>query len=99
MTVWIVLGTLLLPIIMLVAQWLVRPVRYLLDAVAIISAYIFGSVFAVILYTILRDGMIFMTTIHQIFTNPAILITGGYLGLYMIYRLMIGSLRRYQMDE
>ncbi|MFF7582125.1 hypothetical protein ACFY90_03955 [Lysinibacillus capsici] len=30
-----------------------------------------------------------MTTIHAVFLNPVFLITGAYLGLYLIYRFIM----------
>jgi hypothetical protein len=56
---------------------------------AVISTLIFGNIAATSIYQILIDNAVFMTTIHGIFLNPYFLITGGYLGVFIIYRLMV----------
>ncbi|WP_332651688.1 transposase [Lysinibacillus sp. 54212] len=55
---------------------------------AVLSAIIFGSIASTSIYQIIVDNAVFMTTIHAIFLNPIFLVTGAYLGLYVIYRLM-----------
>ncbi len=55
---------------------------------AVIAAIIFGSIASTSVYQIIIDNAVFMTAIHAIFLNPAFLITGGYLGIFIIYRLI-----------
>lgn len=59
------------------------------NIIAVISILIFGNIAATSIYQILIDNAVFMTTIHGVFLNPSFLITGGYLGVFIIYRLMV----------
>ena len=59
------------------------------NIIAVISTLIFGNIAATSIYQILIDNAVFMTTIHGIFLNPYFLIAGGYLGVFIIYRLMV----------
>lgn len=59
------------------------------NIIAVISTLIFGNIAATSIYQILIDNAVFMTAIHGIFLNPYFLIAGGYLGVFIIYRLMV----------
>ncbi|MEK4464188.1 MULTISPECIES: transposase [Paenibacillus] len=87
----IVLGSILVPIVMLMLQGKSIKWRMVFNVVSILSTIIFGNISALAIYEILRDHAVFMTSIHAIFLNPMFLITGAYLGVYLIYRLMIIS--------
>ncbi|MOA47096.1 hypothetical protein D3C78_1697000 [compost metagenome] len=54
-----------------------------------LSTLILGNISALAIYEILRDNTVFMTSIHAIFLNPMFLLTGAYLGVYLVYRLML----------
>lgn len=62
------------------------------NAIAAISAIIFGVIAAVSIRQILIDDTVFMTAIHSVFLNPFFLLTGSYIGLFAIYRLLILTL-------
>lgn len=61
----------------------------MINILSVVSIIIFGSIAATSIYQIIIDNAVFMTTIHAIFLNPFFLITGAYLGIYTITRLMI----------
>lgn len=63
--------------------------QLLFNIIAVISAIIFGSIASTSMFQILIDNAVFMTAIHGIFLNPFFLITGAYLGVFIIYRLLI----------
>lgn len=63
------------------------------NTIALISAVIFGNIAATSIYQVIIDNTIFMTEIHAIFLNPFFLITGAYLGVYIIYRLIMITLK------
>ncbi|RDW20389.1 transposase [Oceanobacillus arenosus] len=63
--------------------------RIIFNLGAIVSILIFGNIASLAIYEIIKDKTVFMTNIHAIFLNPFFLITGGYLGIYIIYRLII----------
>lgn len=78
-----------LPIVMFVMQKYFEKIRILFNIIALLSALIFGNIASLAIYEILKDQTVFMTNIHAIFLNSYFLITGGYLGLYILYRLLI----------
>ena len=66
--------------------------RIAFNIIAVISAVIFGNIASTSIYQILIDNAVFMTAIHGIFLNPFFLMTGAYLGVFIVYRLMILTL-------
>lgn len=89
MQILIVLGSVFTPIVMLVIQRKWMKWRVLFNGASILSAVVFGDIAAIAIYEILKDNTVFMTNIHAIFLNPLFLITGSYLGVYLLYRLML----------
>lgn len=63
--------------------------RIIFNLGAVVSAIIFGDIASMSVYKIIKDNTVFMTNIHSIFLNPLFLSTGGYIGIYFIYRLII----------
>ncbi|OAB39924.1 transposase [Paenibacillus macquariensis subsp. defensor] len=88
MKLLIILGSIVMPIAMFVIQkgWIKWRIYF--NVVAVMSAVIFGEIAALAIYEILKDNTVFMTHIHAIFLNPLFLITGAYLGIYFLYRLL-----------
>jgi hypothetical protein len=85
----LVVSSIAFPILMLFLQNHRKIFRMIFNITAVISTLIFGNIAATSIYQILIDNAVFMTTIHGIFLNPYFLITGGYLGVFIIYRLMV----------
>ncbi len=88
MKILIILGSIVIPSAMLVMQIIWIKWRIYFNVVAIGSAIIFGDIAALAIYEIIKDNTVFMTHIHAIFLNPMFLITGAYLGIYFLYKLM-----------
>lgn len=88
MSNFLVLASILLPLIMhfLQIKWI--SLHFIYNLAAIVSALILGNIASVSIYQIIRDQTVFMTNIHAIFLNPYFLITGSYLGIYILYRLL-----------
>lgn len=63
--------------------------KVLFNSVALISTIIFGMIAATSIYQVIIDDAVFMTTIHALFLNAWFLITGAYIGVYVIYRLAL----------
>jgi hypothetical protein len=63
--------------------------QFFFNIVAVISAIVFGNIASTSILQILIDNAVFMTAIHGIFLNPFFLITGAYLGVFIVYRLLI----------
>lgn len=81
--------SILLPTAMYVLQRFFKKTRIFFNCAAVLSAIIFGNIASLAIYEILKDQTVFMTNIHAIFLNPYFLLTGGYLGVYILYRLLI----------
>lgn len=62
--------------------------RHSLNILAVIAAILFSTIAATSITQIILEDAVFMTTIHAVFLHPIFLITGAYLGLYVIYRLI-----------
>jgi len=85
----LVLSSLLVPFIMLLLQIKSKIVRLSFNMLAVITMILFGSIASTSIYQIIVDKIVFMTTIHAIFLNPLFLVSGAYLGVFIIYRLML----------
>jgi hypothetical protein len=64
-------------------------IRFYFHLGALLSALIFGNISTFAIYDILKDETVFMTNIHAIFLNPIFLLTGAYLGIYLLYTLSL----------
>lgn len=85
----LVLAIIITPVIMYVLQNKSSKFRKTINILSVVSIIIFGSIAATSIYQIIVDNAVFMTAIHAIFLNPFFLVTGAYLGLFTITRLMI----------
>jgi len=88
MKIALVLGSIVAPIIM-IALYKKKIFRVIFNVVAIVSALIFGNIASLSIHQIIVDDAVFMTTIHGIFLDPFFLISGAYLGVYLLYRLLV----------
>lgn len=84
-----VISSIGIPVIMFYLQNKWKMFCLMFNIVAVISTIIFTNIASTSIYQIIVDDAVFMTTIHAIFLNPFFLITGAYLGIYIIYRLLI----------
>ncbi|MEK4344350.1 transposase [Paenibacillus sp. FSL P4-0184] len=85
----IVFGSIVVPFAMLMIQRKWIKWRIVFNVASVLSTLILGNISALAIYEILRDNTVFMTSIHAIFLNPMFLLTGAYLGVYLVYRLML----------
>lgn len=92
MKILLVVSSIAFPIVMFFLQNHSKLFRMIFNIIAVISTLILGNIAATSIYQILIDNTIFMTTIHGIFLNPYFLITGAYLGAFIIYRLVVLTL-------
>src|SRR5690625_7039195 len=89
MKIILIAGSVGLPIAMLYSQKLWTRIKFIYNAISIIALLIFGNIASLSIYKIIKDGTVFMTAIHGIFLNPFFLIAGSYIGLYVLYRLLL----------
>lgn len=89
MKIILIAGSIILPSIMMYIHhhWIKSWIFF--NLVMVLSVIIFGNIAAISVYQIIRDNEVFMTAIHAVFLNPLFLITGAYIGIYTIYRLML----------
>ncbi|ATP39918.1 transposase [Solibacillus sp. R5-41] len=92
MKLLLVISSIVVPIVMLYLQQKSNQFKMLFNIVATISIIIFGSLASMSIYQVIIDDAVFMTTIHGLFLNPVFLVTGAYLGTFVIYRLMMLTL-------
>lgn|SRR5690625_1946910 len=88
----LVISSIAVPIIMLYLHKVNIRFQLVFNTIALIAAVLFGNISAISVYQVIIDNTVFMTAIHAIFLNPLFLITGAYLGGYIIYRLIIITL-------
>ncbi|MGE8004025.1 transposase [Lysinibacillus sp. NPDC093216] len=92
MKILLVTSSIVVPSVMVYLQHKSDKFKMIFNIVAVISTIIFGSIASTTIYQIIVDDAVLMTTIHAIFLNPFFLVTGAYLGVFIIYRLMIMAL-------
>ncbi len=85
----LILGSIFSPIFMFVLQVKWKIWDSIFHLFAILATLIFGNITAIAIYQVLVDGTVFMTTIHGILLNPFFLITGAYLGVFLLYTLLL----------
>ncbi|WML57686.1 transposase [Neobacillus sp. PS2-9] len=88
----LILGSVLTPLFLAFLQKVQPKLRLLFNIVAIVSSLVFGNISSIAIYEIIKDNTVFMTNIHSIFLNPLFLLTGAYLGTYIIYRILLLTL-------
>lgn len=89
MKISFVIGSIYFPIIMFYLQNKSKKFQIIFNSIAVLSAIISGNIASTSIYQILIDDAVFMTAIHGIFLNPFFLVTGAYLGVFIVYRLLI----------
>ena len=89
MKILLVIASISFPIIMFYLQNKNMKFQITFNIIAVLSAIIFGNIASTSIFQILIDNSVFMTAIHGIFLNPFFLITGAYLGVFIVYRLLI----------
>ncbi|MDQ0206137.1 transposase [Alkalicoccobacillus murimartini] len=80
--------TILLSTMMFVLQKKWTVLVSVFDIVALLCLLVFSSITATAIYEILADNTVFMTNIHALFLNGYFLVSGGYVILYSIYKLI-----------
>ncbi|WP_026572897.1 hypothetical protein [Bacillus sp. UNC438CL73TsuS30] len=96
MKILLILASIVTPILMIILQRKWVKLQNLYHVVAIISVLIFGNIASIGILNIINDGTVFMTNIHALFLNPFFLMTGGYLGFYLLYLIVLRALNDYK---
>lgn len=91
MKILLVSGSVILPLLMFYLEKKTLRLRNIYNFIAILAILVFGNIASLSIYNIIKNERVFMTDIHAIFLNPFFLISGAYLGVYIIYRLLLLS--------
>lgn len=92
MIIFFILGSISLPLLMLYSQKISTKFNLVYNILAIIAILVFGNITSLSIYKVIKENSVFMTTIHAIFLNPFFLITGAYIGIYVLYRMLLLSM-------
>ena len=92
MKLLLVLSIIIVPGVMLYLARKNKQVKTAFNGLAVVSTIIFGSIASTAIYQVIADNTVFMTTIHALFLNKVFIISGAYMGLFIIYRLVILTL-------
>ncbi|WP_256757807.1 transposase [Cohnella sp. WQ 127256] len=93
MSIIIILSSIVIPLMMAYVQGRWVHFQYAFHVASIVAALIFGNIAAVSVYQIIRDHVVFMTTIHAVLLNPFFLVSGAYLGMFLIYQLLLLTMK------
>lgn len=88
----LILGSIAIPVLMILIRRILPKLHQVYNVIAIISILVFGNISSLAIHRIIKDQTVFMTNIHSLFLNPLFLLTGSYMGLYVIYRMVILTL-------
>ncbi|MCH7321188.1 transposase [Solibacillus sp. MA9] len=88
----LVMASLVAPVLMLFLKQSSNKFNMFFNIAAVLSTIIFGNIAATSIYQVIVDDTVFMTTIHALFLKPIFLVTGAYLGTFIIYRLILLTL-------
>jgi hypothetical protein len=95
----IIAGSILTPLFMFSLRIFWPMFKLFLNLLAFISVLIFGIISALAIHEIIKDNTVFMTNIHGLFLNPVFLLTGAYIGVYILYRLIVLTFNETSMRE
>lgn len=87
LVIW--LTALMIPVAMAFMGYYWRSAHVMMAAAASLSAYVVGGILGTTIYDVIRNDTVFMTEVHKVFLNPFFLITGAYLGVYLLYGLLL----------
>ncbi|MGM0903786.1 MAG: transposase [Bacillota bacterium] len=85
----IIAGSIITPLLMFGLRTYWEQSRLFLNLLAIICVLLFGIIAALAIHEIIKDKTVFMTNIHGLFLNPVFLLTSAYIGVYILYRLVV----------
>lgn len=91
MKIIIVISSFLFPLLMYFSQRNRPQLRWLYHIIALIALVVVGNITALKIYEVLKNEAVYSFQIHSIFQNLIFLITSAYLGVYLIFLLLLVS--------
>lgn len=98
MKVWIVVGTLLVPALIVVLRLMSAKLGLLVDGAAAVSGFGFGILSAFAVLDIRRHDTVYSTEVHRLFDSFWFLAFGSYLGLYLLSLLLWSSFKAFRRE-
>ncbi|MBM7838999.1 hypothetical protein JOC54_002269 [Alkalihalobacillus xiaoxiensis] len=77
-----------IPICMLLIARKSLIIEKLFSFIATLSFLMTASIISFAIYEVVVEGTVFMTSIHAIFLNPFLLLSGAFLLLFTMYKLL-----------
>ena len=96
LSILILFGSFIVPLTMLYAQRKWTKASNVFNMMSIVSLLIFGNIAAMSIARIIEDRIVFMTSIHAVFLNPIFLLSGAYLGVYFVYRILLLTIEGFE---
>ncbi|QJD82974.1 transposase [Cohnella herbarum] len=96
MSILILFGSFIVPLAMLYAQRKWSQASNVFNMLSLVSLLIFGNIAAMSIAGIIKDRIVFMTSIHGVFLNPVFLLSGAYLGVYFVYRVLLLTIEGFE---
>lgn len=84
----LITGSIILPILMYYFQRNSTLLNRIYNVCSLIALLVFGNISSLTIYKIIQENKVFMTDIHGVFLNPFFLLSGAYIGVYTLYRLL-----------
>lgn len=84
----LIAATVIVPLGMYYLEQKQSRIKTLYHVIAFIFLIIFSNIVVIKVYEIIVNGVVFTMEIHGLFLNPLFLISGAYLGVYVIYLLL-----------
>ena len=85
----LVISSIVVPLVMLYVAQKSTKVKIVFNGLALLATIVFGGIAATSIYQIIVDDAVFMTSIHALFLNEVFLAASAYVGVFVIYRLML----------
>ncbi|MBY6036688.1 transposase [Fictibacillus nanhaiensis] len=89
MKIFLIFGSILFPLFMFVLQRAWFKCRLFFNLAALLALLVFSNLISIGIYQIIKNKTVFMTNIHGLLLNPLFLLTGAYLGVYLLYRMVL----------
>jgi len=89
MSFFIVMGSLLAPLLMAYSSRRWEKSAFAFDLGYAAALLVFGNIAALTVASIIRRHAVFLTSVHAVFLDPFFLLSGAYLGVYVVYRALL----------
>jgi len=89
MKIILVALSIVIPLLMYYIHHKQPKINMLYHLIALIAVITFGNIAALSIYQIINEKTVFTMDIHGLFLNPLFLLSGAYIGVYLLYQLLV----------